>query len=53
MSESTLKPLGKLDDNTDKKQQPTLNHLRALDGEEKVFLVKQKIMQFPFLARVR
>ncbi|WP_336982488.1 PLxRFG domain-containing protein [Acinetobacter modestus] len=37
MSESTLKPFtGKLDDNTDKKQQPTLKPFTgALDGEKK------------------
>ena len=44
MSESTLKPFtGKLDDNTDKKQQPTLKPFTgALDGEDKGFLGQAK-----------
>ncbi len=44
MSESTLKPFtGKLDDNTDKKQQPTLKPFTgALDGEDKGFLGQVK-----------
>lgn len=44
MSESTLKPFtGKLDDNTDKKQQPALKPFTgALDGEDKGFLGQAK-----------
>ncbi|WP_111894274.1 PLxRFG domain-containing protein [Acinetobacter sp. MB5] len=44
MSESTLKPFtGKLDENTDTKQQPTLQPFTgALDGEKKGFLGQAK-----------
>lgn len=53
MSESTLKPFtGKLDDNTDKKQQPTLKPFTgALDGEDKGFLGQAKDHAVSFLGK--